>query len=190
MKKTLLITLLLILSTGCIATQSEQANQASSLYPDQEEISDTQEPCEPCEPVTYFPDPEVDYRNYYYEYEDAVWKLLSGFPPYADPHPLHYEGEAILEGWIIYTDYHGPDIEIFTISVTDLKKLPPPLHDNKWFYLRRYSEDQDEYYDLDEETRSQLIEQYSKENPAKVLVDRIKIYMDGTVQMNFKGILN
>lgn len=107
----------------------------------------------------------ISYKNI-----DAEWYLSKGLPPYADPFPLEYRGNAEISGWIIYKPSYGEGETrpYFHIIDADMEKLPPPAKYSKDFII--------------ESALSNIIselEKSSESNPAKIRINKIGIPFEG-----------
>ena len=122
---------------------------------------------------------EICEKSLSYEYEDASWKLKSGFPPYADPDNLMYEGSAEIRGWVVMEPvYVGDPIEQLKVHDEDIMKLPVTFQKRGVFQLREL-DTQGKYAPAEEEFMSEL-RNYSEQNPATIKITSVYASMEGT----------
>lgn len=110
----------------------------------------------------------------------AEWNLSSGLPPYADPFPLTYTGNAEISGWIIYKPSYGEGETMphFHVKDADLNKLPPSARYYSDFLIESSISD----------ITSQL-EKYSESTPTKIQINKIGIPFEGSPFMNLVEIV-
>lgn len=118
---------------------------------------------------------QISYKNI-----GAEWNLSSGLPPYADPFPLTYTGNAEISGWIISKPSYGEgeNMPYFHVRDEDMNKLPPSAKGDSDFIIESSLEN----------IISQL-ELYSESNSAKIHINKIGIPFEGSPYMNLVGIV-
>ncbi len=118
---------------------------------------------------------QISYKN-----TDAEWNLSSGLPPYADPFPLIYTGNAKISGWIVSKPSfgEGEPMSYFHVIDTDMNKLPLSARYYSDFLIESSLAD----------ITSQL-EKYSESNPAKININKIGIPFEGSPFMNLVEIV-
>lgn len=119
---------------------------------------------------------QISYKNV-----NAEWNLESGLPPYADPFPLEYTGNAEISGWILSKPSYGEGetMPYFHVKdAEDINKLPPSAKYYSDFILETASE----------EIISKL-KLYSESNPARIQINKIGIPFEGSPFMNLVEIV-
>lgn len=97
-----------------------------------------------------------------------------------------YEGENVLTGWIIFQRKYANEVPEAHFHPIDQKF--PHYFLNKNFRLTVYSEREQKEIPLPESLLQKLGE-YNKKNPAKILVNKITAYSEGSPKMNLVEIL-
>lgn len=120
-----------------------------------------------------------------YKSKDSQWSLKSGDPYLTDPGPA-YEGEALIEGWVVEEDYFGQPTKYFYLKDSSIQNLPQYFQDLEW---RKYSLKipQD---DLIEEEVFKDLEKYNEKNPAIVKINFIRPRWEMTTEIDFVEIIN
>lgn len=108
--------------------------------------------------------------------------LVSGHPPYADQAPIVYKGRVELKGWIenVPAYVEGTETDHFRVAEESVKDLPNDLFQkgNRYYQLTS----------ADAATMTEL-KTYSKDKPATIIVDELKVVQEGTPFLNFVKIV-
>ncbi|MFA7685179.1 MAG: hypothetical protein WCX95_00080 [Candidatus Gracilibacteria bacterium] len=104
--------------------------------------------------------------------EIATWKLVSGTLPVADPTPIVFEGDTVLNGWgVKVSDYTGTPELHFHVAPDSLKNLPSEFNFAKYDWNFKLENANEEFI--------QALGKTSQRETSEVLVDKITIVQEG-----------
>ena len=91
-----------------------------------------------------------------------------------------YTGQAELHGWIIYKSFYVEEnIPHFHVLNEDIKKLPQEIHHKSDYFLN-----------TDSKEAISILETYSENNPATILVDELNIMAEGSPSLHLVEIID
>lgn len=166
MKKAFLASFTLILTIGLIS--------ACSAKPLTQKEDSTQTAAPPDAQETAKQMPSEENAN--------LWTLVQGSPPNADPTPIIYEGQVELAGWIEEKTFYG-DEKSPHFHIVDKTQIPSHIETQDFLLLGEDGQI------LDEAIIDQL-KQKSEAMPLTILVDQLKINMEGSPSLRYIKIVN
>ncbi|MBI4232713.1 hypothetical protein HY605_05785 [Candidatus Peregrinibacteria bacterium] len=135
-------------------------------------------------PETAQPEPETkeNIQDSNSEAQTVSWQLVQGTPPSADPTPIIYEGQVELSGWIEEKTVYGNE-KLPHFHISDKALVPSHLETQDFLLINNEGQ-------LLEQQSIELIKTKSEAMPVTILVDQLKISMEGSPSLRFVKIVD